>query len=113
GRVRDEIRSALREIAQLDSRQPLDQNAHALVGVAQHLENLYRAAPRVESLGRGVFLFRVLLCGQRDDLLRVADILDELERRRPRDQEGMNLVGENYDTAQRQYRQNARNLDLA
>src|SRR5215469_3094740 len=99
GRVGDEIGSSLSEIAQLDSRQSLHQNPHALVGVAQHLENLDRAAARVEPLGRGVFLFRVFLCGQPDNFLRRADILDEFERGRPRDQERMNLVGKNYDAA--------------
>ena len=40
-------------------------------------------------------------------------VLDKLERGRPRNQERMNLAGEDHDAAQWQHRQQLRNLDLA
>ena len=46
GHVREEVRLALAEFAELDTRQSLHQNAHALIGVTQHLEDTNGGAAR-------------------------------------------------------------------
>jgi len=112
-RVREEVRLALRELPQLDSRESLHQHAHALIGIAKHFEDAHGGAALEQSLGRGLLVFGVLLRRQRDYLRGLSAVLDQLERRRPRNQERMNLTGENHDAAQRQHRQDLGNLGLA
>src|ERR1017187_5919792 len=95
------------------SRQSLHQHAHALIRIAQHLEDAHRGAELEQSLGCGLLVFRVLLRRQRDNLRGLSTVLDQLERRRPRNQKRMNLTRENHDAAQRQHRQDLGNLGLA
>ena len=66
--VRQEVRLALRELAEFDSRQSLHQHAHALIRVAQHLEDAHRGAALEQAFGRRLLVFRVFLRRQRDHL---------------------------------------------
>ena len=111
--MRFEVRLALREVEQFESREALHQDAYALVRITQHLKDAHRGGALIHPLGAGVFLFRILLRSQCDYTIALADAIYELERRRPGDQERMNLAGKNYDPAQWEYRQDIRNLDLA
>ena len=108
-----EVRFELDEIEQIDSRDALHQHPHAVVGILEHLENAHRRAAREQSLGRRILLFGILLRRESDYARSLAHVLDQPERGRTRNQERMNLVGENNDAAQRQHRQHIRNFDLA
>ena len=108
-----EVRLELDEIEQVDSRDALHQHPHAMVGILEHLENPHRGAAREQSFGRRILLFGILLRREPDYARSLADVLDQSERRRTRNQEGMNLVRENHDAAQRQHRQHVRHFDLA
>src|SRR5271170_1258066 len=111
--VREKIRLALGELPELDSRQTLYQHAHALIRVAQHLEDAYGGAAREQSFGGRLLVFRIFLRGERNHLVGLAAFIYQLERRRPRNQERMYLTWKNYNAAQRQHRQNFGNLGLA
>jgi len=108
-----EVRLLLQEVDQLDSRQSLHQHPHAQVRIAQHLEDSHRGSAGEEPVGFGILFLGVLLCGQPDNPLRRTHLLQQPQRGGARNQERMNLTGEDYDAAQGQHRDNFGNLDLA
>ena len=71
--VRLEVRLALREVEQFEARKTLDQDAHTLVRIAQHLEDAHRGGALIHALRTRIFLFRIFLRGQRDDAIALAD----------------------------------------
>jgi hypothetical protein len=71
---------ALDVFGDLDPPEPLDENAHALVGILEHLEDASRRAPGVEALRWRRFLLGVLLSDQAEHPLARQRALDELQR---------------------------------
>ena len=67
----------------------------------------------IDAIGSGIFFFGIFLRGKRNDAIALSDTVDQFKRRCPRNQEWMNLAGENYDPAQRKYRQVIRYLNPA
>ena len=64
----------------LDAAQPLHQNAHAVVGVLEHLEDAARGPARVQPVHVGFFFFRILLRRHPEHAVPGQRLFDRLER---------------------------------
>src|SRR5581483_10275247 len=77
--VRPEVRLALRVLDHLDALQSLDEDAHGLVGILEHLEDTPRRAARVESLGPRGLLLGILLRREPEHAITGEAVLHELQ----------------------------------
>ena len=99
---------------EVDAAQALHQDAHARVGVLQHLEDAAGgAADEQPSCGFGLLVLRPLLRHQRQHAVAGQRLLDDLQRRAARDEQRDDGGRKHHHAAQRQHRQLLRDGDAA
>ena len=76
-----EERFAADDLDDVDAPQPLNQNAHARVGILQHLEDAAGGAARIQPVRSGLFVFGVLLRHHRQHAIAGERVRDDLQRR--------------------------------
>jgi hypothetical protein len=104
-RAADEEGIVLEVVLDLDAAQSLDEDAHALIGVLEHLEQAAGRAPRVQAFGARLLVVRGLLRHQPEHAVSGEAVLDELQRRAARDRQRHDGRREDDHAAQRKNRQ--------
>src|SRR5207248_3344184 len=108
-----EVGLLLRVVDDLDALETLDQDADALVGVLEHLEDAPRRPTAVEAVRLRRLVLRVLLRREPEHPVARETVLDELQRRAARDEERNDRRRKDDDAAQRQDRKVRRDRDAA
>ena len=102
--ARHEVRLGADEALDLDPTQSLDEDADVPVGVLEHFEDAGRASTGEQFFRCRAFVLGGALRNEPDHAVAHERLLDEGERRIPRDQKRDNRCGEDDDAAQRKDR---------